>query len=216
VRSSPMVRRFFVTGTDTNVGKSVLSALLCAALDAFYWKPIQTGACEGTDRQSVVRLARLSEHKSLPERYCFDPPVSPHLAALQAGRQIELIKICLPQIPDTDALVVEGAGGVMVPINETEFMTDFMRHLKLPVLLASRSTLGTINHTLLSVAALRRACLAIAGVVMIGPENADNIQAIEKYGSVPVVGAIPHLKPLHRNALLQVFRSKFDPQVFAG
>jgi dethiobiotin synthetase len=216
VRSSAMARRFFVTGTDTDVGKTVLSALLCAALDAFYWKPIQTGACEGTDRQTVMRLARLREHKSLPESYCFDPPVSPHLAALQAGRQIELTKIHLPQIPATDVLVVEGAGGVMVPINETELMTDLMRHLRFPVLLASRSTLGTINHTLLSVAALRRACLAITGVVMIGPENADNFRAIERYGSVPVVGVIPQLDPLHRDALLQVFRSKFDPQVFAA
>jgi dethiobiotin synthetase len=195
-----MARRFFITGTDTSVGKTVLSALLCAALDAFYWKPIQTGACEGTDHQAVMRLAQLQEHKSLPESYCFDPPVSPHLAALQAGIRIELINIRLPQIPDSD----------------TELMTDLMRHLGLPILLASRSTLGTINHTLLSVAALRRECLVITGVVLIGPENPDNLRAIEKYGGVPVVGAIPPLDPLHRNALLQVFRRKFDPQVFAA
>jgi dethiobiotin synthetase len=138
------------------------------------------------------------------------------LAALQAGRQIELGEIGLPLIAGTDALVVEGAGGVMVPINETEFMIDLMRHIKLPVLIASRSTLGTINHTLLSVAALRSACLTVTGVVMIGPENADNSRAVERYGSVPVVGVIPRLDPLHRDALLRVFRSKFDPQVFAA
>src|SRR5438034_52670 len=88
-----MNKNFFVTGTDTGVGKTVLSALLCAALDAFYWKPIQTGTCEGTDRQTVARLARLDEHRSVPESYCFDPPVSPHLAASQAGRQIDLSRI---------------------------------------------------------------------------------------------------------------------------
>src|SRR5258708_5287602 len=216
MRSSPMARRFFVTGTDTGVGKTVLSALLCTALDAFYWKPIQTGACEGTDRQTVVRLARLDEHRSLPESYCFDPPVSPHLAASQAGRQIDLSKIPLPEISATDALVVEGAGGVMVPINKTEFMVDLIRHVGLPVVIASRSTLGTINHTLLTVAALRHASLAIAGVIMIGPENADNFRPIEKDVSVPVVCVIPQLDPLHRDALLQVFRSKFDPQVFVA
>jgi dethiobiotin synthetase len=216
VRSSLMARRFFVTGTDTGVGKTVLSALLCAALDAFYWKPIQTGTCEGTDRQTVMRLAHLGEHRSLPESYRFDPPVSPHLAALQAGTQIELGELGLPLIAGADALVVEGAGGVMVPINETEFMIDLIRHIRLPVLIASRSALGTINHTLLSVAALRSACVTITGVVMIGPENADNSRAIERYGSVPVVGVIPRLDPLHRDALLQVFRSKFDPQVFVA
>ncbi len=215
MHSSPMARRFFVTGTDTGVGKTVLSALLCAALDAFYWKPIQTGACEGTDRRTVVRLARLDEHRSLPESYCFDPPVSPHLAASQAARQIDLSKIALPEISATDALVVEGAGGVMVPINQREFMIDLIRHLGLPVVIASRSTLGTINHTLLTVAALRHASLAIAGVVMIGPENTDNFRAIEKYGSVPVVGVIPQLDPLHRDTLLQTFHSKFDRRVFA-
>ena len=215
MRSSPMARRFFVTGTDTGVGKTVLSALLCAAFDAFYWKPIQTGSCEGTDRETVQRLALLDEHRSLPESYCFDPPVSPHLAASQAGRQIDLSKIPLPEISSTDALVVEGAGGVMVPINETEFMIDLIQHLRLPVLIASRSTLGTINHTLLTVAALRQKSLAIAGVVMIGPENADNFRAIEKYGSMPVVGVIPQLDPLHRDALLQTFHSKFDRRVFA-
>jgi len=211
-----MARRFFVTGTDTGVGKTVLSALLCAALDAFYWKPIQTGRCEGTDRQTVGRLARLDEHRSLPECYCFDPPVSPHLAASQAGRQIDLSKILLPEISPTDALVVEGAGGVMVPINNTEFMIDLIQHLRLPVLIASRSTLGTINHTLLTVAALRQVSLAIAGVVMIGPENPDNFRAIERYGSVPVVGVIPQLDPIHRDTLLQIFHSKFDQRVFAA
>jgi dethiobiotin synthetase len=214
MRSSPMAKRFFVTGTDTGVGKTVLSALLCAALDAFYWKPIQTGTCEGTDRQTVGRLARLDERRSLPESYCFDPPVSPHLAASQAGRQIDLSKILLPEISATDALVVEGAGGVMVPINKTEFMIDLIRHLGLPVLIASRSTLGTINHTLLTVAALRHASLAITGVVMIGPENSDNFRAIEKYGSLPVVGVIPQLDPLHRDTLLHTFHSRFDRLVF--
>ena len=209
-----MPRRFFVTGTDTNVGKTVLSALLCAALDAFYWKPIQTGACEGTDRQTVTLLAQIPDNKSLPEAYLFDPPVSPHLAALQAGQEIDLAKIYPPRIPEAGALIVEGAGGVMVPINASELMIDLILRLELPVLLASRSTLGTINHTLLSLAALRQARTPVAGVVMIGPENNDNRRSIENYGDVPVIGIIPSLKMLNRDSLLEVYRTKFDLQVF--
>ena len=210
-----MPGKFFVTGTDTNIGKTVLCSLLCAALDAFYWKPIQTGSSEGTDRDTVARLAQLGKHQFFPESYCFEPPVSPHLAAAWAGTRISFDKIGMPE-PGNSSLIVEGAGGVMVPINDNQLMTDLMRHLGLPVLLASRSTLGTINHTLLSLSWLRQSGLAVAGVVMIGPENADNRCAIEKYGNVPVVGTIPHLETLSRNTLLEVYRTQFDPQAFTS
>jgi dethiobiotin synthetase len=210
-----MPGKFFVTGTDTNIGKTVLCSLLCAALDAFYWKPIQTGSSEGTDRDTVARLAQLGKHQFFPESYCFEPPVSPHLAAAWAGTRISFDKIGMPE-PGNSSLIVEGAGGVMVPINDNQLMTDLMRHLGLPVLLASRSTLGTINHTLLSLSWLRQSGLTVAGVVMIGPENSDNRCAIEKYGNVPVVGTIPHLEALSRNTLLEVYRTQFDPQAFAS
>jgi dethiobiotin synthase len=211
-----MPGKFFVTGTDTGIGKTVLCSLLCAALDASYWKPVQTGSSEGTDRDTVSRLAQLAEHQSFPESYCFEPPVSPHLAAAWAGNRISLDSIRMPEPGHARGLIVEGAGGVMVPINENQLMTDLMRHLGLPVLLASRSTLGTINHTLLSLSWLRQSGLTVAGVVMIGPENADNRCAIEKYGNVPVVGAIPHLETLSRNALLEVYRTQFNPKVFTS
>jgi dethiobiotin synthetase len=211
-----MPGKFFVTGTDTGIGKTVLCSLLCAALDASYWKPVQTGSSEGTDRDTVSRLAQLAEHQSFPESYCFEPPVSPHLAAAWAGNRISLDSISMPEPGHARGLIVEGAGGVMVPINDSQLMTDLMRHLGLPVLLASRSTLGTINHTLLSLSWLRQSGLAVAGVVMIGPKNADNRCAIEKYGNVPVVGAIPHLETLSRNALLEVYRTQFNPKVFTS
>ncbi len=123
---------------------------LCAALDAIYWKPIQTGTREGTDRATVMRLANLPRERTRPESYRFAPPVSPHLAAQRAGERIELRRIKLPQISTQDNLIAEGAGGALVPINETQLTTDLMKHLKLPVLLVSRTSLGTINHTLLS------------------------------------------------------------------
>lgn len=209
-----MPKQFFVTGTDTGIGKSVVSALICAATSAIYWKPIQTGAIEGTDRCAVMRYAQLPPERTMPEAYCFDPPVSPHLAASWAGVRIELDRLPQPSTRERAALVVEGAGGVLVPINDTQFMTDVMRRLGLPVLLISKSGLGTINHTLLSLAALRRSGLEIHGVVMVGPQNEDNRQAIERYGDVQVVGTVPWLSQINRPNLMEVFQNCFDPLLF--
>ncbi|HVA72267.1 MAG TPA: dethiobiotin synthase [Candidatus Limnocylindrales bacterium] len=209
-----MPNRFFVTGTDTGVGKTVASAMLCAALDAMYWKPIQTGTREGTDRATVIRLAQLPKNRLLPEAYRFAPPVSPHLAARLAGVRIDLRKIKLPQIARPENIIVEGAGGALVPINGSQFMTDLMAHLGLPILLVARTSLGTINHTLLSVAALRAARLDLRGVIMVGKPNKENRAAIEHYGEIEVVGTIPMLAKINRAALIRVFRAKFSPGAF--
>ncbi|HEV2387244.1 MAG TPA: dethiobiotin synthase [Candidatus Acidoferrales bacterium] len=205
---------FFVTGTDTGVGKTVLAALLVAALDAVYWKPIQTGLGEGSDRETVMRLASIPASQTRDEIYRFDPPVSPHLAARRAGGRIDLARICRPRLPAGTPLVAEGAGGALVPINECEFMTDVMRRVGLPVLVAARSTLGTINHTLLTLAALDAARLPVAGVVLVGPENKDNREAIERYGRTPVVGAIPPLAEIRRETLIGLYRAGFDSGIF--
>lgn len=209
-----MSQRFFITGTDTGVGKTVLSALLCAALDACYWKPIQTGTDESTDSRTVAELAELPADRIIPETYRFRQPVSPHLAARWATERIHLKNIEMPDVAPGTALIVEGAGGVLVPVNEREFMVDLMRELKLPVLLAARSTLGTINHTLLSLAALGRAGVEIAGVVLIGDRNVDNREAIEEYGRVRVVGEIPRLDKLCLLALIDVYDRHFDKRAF--
>jgi len=209
-----MPERFFITGTDTGIGKTVVSALLCAALDAYYWKPIQTGTREGTDTRTVARIAERPKAKLLPEIYRFAPPVSPHLAAQKAGVQIHLDKIVLPEIGVKENLIVEGAGGALVPVNDTQLTTDLMKHLGLPVLLVTRTTLGTINHTLLSLAALRSARLNVRGVIMCGKPNADNRRAIEHYGHVKVVGVVPPLKKLDRNTLLDTFHKSFQPRIF--
>lgn len=205
---------FFVTGTDTAVGKTVLSALLVAALDALYWKPVQTGAMEGTDRNTVRRLAAPSEKQLFPERYCFDPPVSPHLAAREAGVRITLDSFEFPDAPAGRPWIVEGAGGVMAPLNERDLMLDLMRHLGLPVIVAARTSLGTINHTLLTLAALRAASLDVRGVVLIGARNTENRDAIEHYGNVRVIGHIPVLERMDRAALLEVFEKNFDRLAF--
>src|SRR6202171_6846289 len=140
-----MRHHFFITGTDSGVGKTVLSALLCAALDAVYWKPIQTGTLEGSDRVTVMRLAGIGTDRTIDEGYKFVPPVSPGLAARWAGVEIDLARISLPTTLVTASLIVEGAGGVLVPINQKQFMLDMMAKFKLPVILAARSSLGTIH-----------------------------------------------------------------------
>ena len=124
-----MPEQFFVTGTDTDVGKTVLSALLCAALNAVYWKPIQTGAIEGCDRDRVLEWAEIAGSDAPPEAYRLNEPLSPHLAAQRAGITIEVPAIRLPSVARDRAVVVEGAGGVLVPINERLMMVDLIRSL---------------------------------------------------------------------------------------
>jgi len=203
-----VTRDLFITGTDTAVGKTVLSALLVAALERKYWKPVQTGATEGTDRETVMKLAGVDPKQTFPESYLFDAPVSPHLAASRQGAVIDLRRIRRPE--SSDPLVIEGAGGLMVPINDESFMIDLMRQLDAPVVVAARTALGTINHTLLTVKAIRDAQLDLRGVVMIGKEDADNRRAVERYGNVPVVGFIPWLETIDRAVLRSVFQRHFD------
>ena len=205
---------YFVTGTDTNVGKTVLSALLVAALDAVYWKPVQTGASQGTDRESVRLWAEAEEERLPLERYRFYPPVSPHLASREGGIRIALDAFELPEAPAARRWIVEGAGGVMVPLNEREFMRDLMQRIGFPVIVAARTALGTINHTLLTLAALREASLPICGVALIGEKSIENRRAIEQYGNVRVVGHIPILEKINRAALLDVYEKHFDHQAF--
>ncbi|MBZ5661278.1 MAG: dethiobiotin synthase [Acidobacteriia bacterium] len=204
----------FITGTDTHVGKTVLSALLVAALDGMYWKPVQTGTSEGMDRESVRAWAGVPQERTWPERYHFDPPVSPHLASRLAEVRIALDAFEFPDAPAGLPWIVEGAGGVMVPLNERDLMRDLMRRLGLPVVVAARTALGTINHTLLTLAALREAHLHVRGVVLIGEENAENRRAIEHYGDIRVIGQIPMIERIHRAALLEVFEKRFDREAF--
>jgi dethiobiotin synthetase len=208
------MKRLFVTGTDTGVGKTIVSALLCAALDGIYWKPVQTGACEGTDREAVRKLASLEPEDEIPEAYCLPEPVSPHLAAEWNGIRIRLEAIQPPSIPESRWLIAEGAGGVLVPLNDSEFMVDLMKHVAFPVVLVARTALGTINHTLLSLAALRAKQIRVLGVVLNGAENLDNRAALERFGQIPVLGWIPPLQTISRQELRRVFDVHFNKSHF--
>jgi dethiobiotin synthetase len=196
-----VARGLFVTGTDTGVGKTVVSAaLLLRYRSRFaprYWKPIQTGIEQDDDTAEVRRLATCAPHEVREDGVRLRRPVSPHLAARLADVRIDLDAIGAWGPAEAAARwVVEGAGGVLVPINESAMMIDVMTRLALPVLVVARSTLGTINHTLLTLEALRSRGLRVAGVVMVGEPDVDNRVAIESYGRTNVVGELPRLSPL--------------------
>jgi dethiobiotin synthase len=201
------VRGVFVTGTDTGVGKTVVSAaLLCRYPGAKYWKPIQTGIEMDNDTSEVRRLSGAT---------VFDVgirlrgAVSPHLAAERAHRRIDLRSLKLP--PDDSAWIVEGAGGVLVPLSESVNMADLMAQLALPVVVAARSSLGTINHTLLTIEALQSRRIEVAGIVMVGARDSDNRKAIEHWAQVAVLGEMPHFgDPLDPAALGQWARTDLD------
>jgi dethiobiotin synthetase len=193
---------FFVTGTDTDVGKTVVSAWLLTHLDACYWKPVQAGAEPETDAVTVRRLAKVPGDRILREAYVLPEAIAPHEAARRAGISVDMAKL---EAPATDRLlVVEGAGGMLVPLTDKAYVVDLAAQLHLPVLLVARSTLGTINHTLLSIEALRRRGLPLAGVVINGPETPHNRAAIERYGEVNVIAEIPWLPEVTRATLLAI------------
>ncbi len=196
------MRGFFVTGTDTDVGKTVVSAWLLAHLDACYWKPVQAGTEPETDTQLVRRLAEVPEDRILPEVYVLKEPLAPHEAARREGVSIDMAKLIGPQ--DDRLLIVEGAGGLLVPLNEQDYVIDLIEDLNLPVILVARSTLGTLTPPLLSLEALRRRGLVVAGVVINGPESPHNRAAIERYGKTQVIAEIPRLHTVTRSALRQI------------
>jgi dethiobiotin synthase len=213
-----MLRGLFVTGTDTGVGKTVTSAaLMCRyrhAIPLRYWKPVQTGIEQDDDTAEVRRLAACTDSEIVAEGVRLARPVSPHLAARWAGQEIRIEALLLSAHASNDAerWIVEGAGGALVPLNDTDLMTDLMRALGLPVVVAARSSLGTINHTLLTLEALRARSLCVAGVVMIGDKNPENRAAIERYGEVAVLGEMPFWQSLDPKQLAEWAAAELDPQ----
>ena len=200
------MKGLFVTGTDTGVGKTVAAAALMHRYRGNgplrYWKPIQTGIEIDDDTATVRRLGACSAEEIFDQGVRLPKPVSPHLAAQWAGQRIDLVELRgLVGDHDDTTWIVEGAGGLLVPVNETQTMADWIVYLALPVLVVARSGLGTINHTLLTLEALQARSLRVAGVMMMGEPNADNRAAIEKYGHVRVVAEMPFLTPLNPGLL---------------
>jgi dethiobiotin synthase len=186
--------QLIITGTDTNVGKTLIAAGFVHLLQASYWKPLQTGIAAGDDdSKTVQQLTGMANTHFLPPLARLQAPLSPAAAAEAEG--IHLRTLPLLSVPTTHgALVIEGAGGVHVPVNRTTLMIDLFKAWKLPTLVVARTSLGTINHTLLTVEALRRRQIPILGVVLNGTVNTSNRLAIEHHGQVAILGEVPHLE----------------------
>ena len=194
------MKNYFVTGTDTGCGKTVVSSCLVKALDADYWKPIQTGTIDGSiDKLIVQRLTGLEEDRFHPSSYSFRQPLSPLEAASREKRKIIIEKIKIPQ--SDRPIIIEGAGGILVPITRKKFMVDLIAKLHLSVVLVCKTSLGTINHTLLSVEALRKRHINLVGIVFSGKINKWVTRAIAEMTKVNIIGKVPIIKPLSRHGV---------------
>ena len=202
------MRRFVVTGTDTGIGKTVFAAPLARALGASYWKPIQSGLLDGADGETV---ADLGVETVLPEAYRLTEPLSPHRAAELDGVTIDPSKLVPPA---DDPLVIEGAGGVLVPVTRGLLYADLFAHWNLPVVLVARTGLGTINHSLLSVEALRARGVAVHGIAFVGDANEDNEATICAMARAKRLGRLPRLDPLDAESLADAFAEHFDIRDF--
>ena len=203
---------FVVTGTDTDVGKTVFAAALTGALDAHYWKPVQAGLDDGGDRTQVARLAGLPEARVLPEAYRLKTPCSPHRAAEIDGIVIDPDRLALPaQRP----LVVEGAGGALVPLGGELLYANLFARWGLPAIVVARTALGTINHSLLTIEALRARGVGVHGVAFIGDPVEDSEATICRLGNVRRLGRLPILPTLDAETLAAAFADNFDLDDFA-
>lgn len=190
---SKITSGYFITGTDTDVGKTVAAAALTMATRGYYWKPVQAGT---SDLAQVKIWSGLSEQHFLPSVYTLKAPLSPDQAAALEHIEIDLAALSLPDVHRDHPLFVEGAGGVYTPLNAHHCMLDLMCQLALPVIIVSRGTLGTINHTLLTIQTLRAWNIPIQGVIFSGELRAENQKAIEQRGQVQTLFHIPHIKSL--------------------
>jgi dethiobiotin synthase len=208
------MKALIVTGTDTGLGKTMVCAMLMLALDGFYWKPIQSGTTDGADTQRVAALTALPPARFLPERYVLSQPLSPHRAAELDGIAIAPETLDLPEIPVGRWLIVEGAGGALVPISRTLLQTTLFSRWQAPVIVVARTALGTINHTLMTLEALQRRAIAIAGIVFVGEAMSDTERTIVEFGGVRRLGRLPLLAAPDAASLRQAFAAGFQGSDF--
>lgn len=198
--------RFVVSGTDTDVGKTVFAAGLAGLLGARYWKPVQAGLPADSDM-----AAELAGVEIVPEAYRLRLAASPHQGAAEEGITIDAQTLVPPDGP----LIIEGAGGVMVPLSRQTLFIDVFARWQIPLILCARTRLGTINHTLLSIAALRARCVPLLGVAFIGEAHAESEKIITEIGQVRRLGRLPMIQPLTRLRLAEAFARAFDAADFA-
>jgi len=195
-----MVERkgFFVTGTDTGVGKTLASLGLCLHFNASYWKPVQTG--QPSDSHFIKQF--LPSDKIHSSAYELKEPLSPNQAGEKENVIIDLKKISIPQSP---FLIVEGIGGIYVPLNDRDSLMDLIKLIGLPLIVVARSGLGTLNHSLLTLEALKQRNFKVSGVILSGPKHGANKRDIERWSQTPVVLEIPFLSQITKPKLREVF-----------
>jgi dethiobiotin synthetase len=203
-----MTARIVISGTDTGIGKTVFSAALAGALSACYWKPVQSGLDGETDSEAVARLGGVPPERLVSEAYRLSTPASPHLSARLDGIAIDPGHLVPPR---TDRpLVIEGAGGLLVPLSDDCVFADIFARWQIPVILCARTSLGTINHTLLSLEAMRHRRIPIFGIAFIGDANVETQRVIGRISGVRSLGRLPHLPILDAATLRQAFRDHVD------
>jgi len=200
------MKKIFVTGTDTDVGKTIVSAGLCLSWPAHYWKPIQCGTDPYTDSEVISRF--IPKEHIHPSSYQLKAPLSPNQSARKENITINKNHIKIPPLPPSVHLVIEGAGGLLVPINGTgETILDLIKWLKASVIIIARSTLGTLNHSFLTLSALKQKNIEVLGFVLVGPPHPLNKQDIENLGGKPVLVELPFLKTLTKETLKPHFQN---------
>jgi dethiobiotin synthetase len=205
-----------ITGTDTDVGKTVVAAMLMLALGGTYWKPVQSGVAGGVDTKAVQKMTGLSDERFLPERYVFTEALSPHRAAELDETRIDMGALDIPATPGP--LIIEGAGGLMVPLTRENLLINLFKKWNesahVPVILVARTGLGTINHTLLSLEALWSRKIPVHGIIFVGDENEDNMQTIAGFSEIKVLGRLPMLDFLDAKSLSKAFEENFNIEDF--
>jgi len=196
------MKNYFITGIGTDVGKTVAASIITEALESDYWKPIQAGDLDQSDTLKVKGLVGNTKTVFHTEAYRLNHPMSPHAAAERDGVEINLQNIKLPTTQNH--LVVEGAGGLLVPLNKKETILDLMSQLNCEVILVSRHYLGSINHTLMSIELLKQKGLSIKGILFNGAENKDTESIITDMTGVNVLGRIEELDELNKGVISSI------------
>jgi dethiobiotin synthetase len=194
------MNKYFITGIGTNVGKTIVSAILTEALKADYWKPVQSGVAEGTDKGLVSSLITNTTSVCHNESYCFQEPASPHLAASLENQKIKLEQMHLPDTQND--LIIEGAGGILVPLNDSNYVIDLAQEFEADVILVCRNYLGCINHSLLSIDYLVKNNFPVKGIVLVGNFDKAVKLAITNYSELPVLAEIPEMSEISKETIL--------------
>lgn len=210
------MKNIIIAGTDTGIGKTICSALFMSVFEGTYFKPIQSGSIEDNDTNTVKEISKLGEQHFLKEKYLLKQPLSPHLAAELDDVEIDVKELTLPENIKFKPLITELAGGLMVPVNRKTLMIDIIKNWDAQVVLCARTGLGTINHTLLSVEALKARYIDILGIVFIGEDDKDNRKTTIEFSKERQLGFIPKLDKINKKTLIEVFNKHFDTEFLKG